>query len=161
MLAEAIASSCMHKAAIVARDETEQGERALLNFGQTFAHAIETVAGYGTLLHGEAVAIGMCLAARLSARLGHATQTDADRLAALLMRQQLPVTVPANLDADTLIAAMRLDKKNLSGRLRLILWRGIGHAEIVPDVDTTAIHEVLRQATSDFPRHPGESRDPV
>ncbi len=142
ILAEAIASSCRHKAAIVARDETEQGERALLNFGHTFAHAIETVAGYGRLLHGEAVAIGMCAAARLSAHLGRATQTDTGRLAALLTRLQLPTTIPAGLDADALLTAMRLDKKNLGGRLRLILWRGIGRAEIMPDVDASAIREV-------------------
>jgi 3-dehydroquinate synthase len=142
-IAHAIATSCRHKAAIVARDETEQGERALLNFGHTFAHALETASGYGVLLHGEAVAIGMVLAARLSAQLGHAPGADAERLAALLARLGLPTAIPSVLEADALLALMQLDKKNLSGRLRLILWRGVGKAEIVPDVDGAAIRAVL------------------
>jgi 3-dehydroquinate synthase len=144
-LAKAIATSCRHKAAIVARDETEQGERALLNFGHTFAHALETASGYGVLLHGEAVAIGMVLAARLSTQLGRAPTADAESLATLLARFGLPTALPAALEPDALIALMRLDKKNLSGRLRLILWRGIGNAEIVPDVDTEVIKAVLRE----------------
>jgi len=141
-LIEAIAVSCRHKAGVVARDEHEQGERALLNFGHTFAHALETQTGYGTLLHGEAVAIGMVLAATLSADLGRAPRADAERLAALLGALDLPVAPPA-CDAQRLLALMRLDKKNLSGRLRLILWRGIGAAEIVPDIDDLAILSVL------------------
>jgi len=145
-LAHAIATSCRHKAAIVARDETEQGERALLNFGHTFAHALETASGYGTLLHGEAVAIGMVLAARLSTQLGRAPIADAERLAAVLAHFGLPTAIPAGLDADALIALMQLDKKNLSGRLRLILWRGIGKAAIGPDVDAAAIRTILTGA---------------
>jgi 3-dehydroquinate synthase len=142
-VAEAIARCCAHKAAIVARDETERGERALLNFGHTFGHALETECGYGTLLHGEAVAIGMCQAAALSTRLGMAGEADAARLADLLHVLGLPVTPPAGLDADALLAHMRLDKKNLSGRLRLILWRGVGRAEIVDDVDAVRVREIL------------------
>ena len=144
LLAQAIATCCRHKAAIVARDETEQGERALLNFGHTFAHALETVCGYGNLLHGEAVAIGMCLAAKLSARLELAPATDAQRLTKALQRFGLPVSIPAGTDAAALCAAMRLDKKNLSGRLRLILWRGLGRAEIVDGVDEAVVLEELR-----------------
>jgi 3-dehydroquinate synthase len=145
-LAEAIATSCRHKAGVVARDERELGERALLNFGHTFGHALEAEAGYGALLHGEAVAIGMLLAARLSAALGRASPADSERLAALLARFGLPTALPADAQADALLARMRLDKKNLSGRMRLILWRGIGHAEIVSDVDEAAILDVLRGA---------------
>lgn len=141
-LAAAIAASCRHKAGVVARDEHEQGERALLNFGHTFGHALEAEAGYGTLLHGEAVAIGMVLAARLSADLGRAPRADADRLAALLAALGLPVALPPS-DTTRLLDRMRLDKKNLSGRLRLILWRGIGEADIVPDVGDAAIRRVL------------------
>jgi 3-dehydroquinate synthase len=140
-LEEAIARSCAHKAAIVARDETEQGERMLLNFGHSFGHAIETAQGYGGLLHGEAVAVGMVLAARLSARLGLATDADAERLAALLDRAGLPRTLPAGLAPDPLLARMRLDKKAVSSGLRLILWRGIGAAEVrgdVPDAQVLA-----------------------
>ena len=141
-LAEAIGFSCRYKAGVVARDEREQGERALLNFGHTFGHALEAERGYGDLLHGEAVAIGMVLAARLSAALGRAPAEDADRLARLLSRFGLPVA-PPRADADALLARMRLDKKNVSGRLRLILWRGIGKAEIVPDIDEAPVRRLL------------------
>ena len=89
-LADAIAASCRHKAAIVARDEFEQGERALLNFGHTFGHALEAADGYAGLLHGEAVAIGMVLAARLSAALGRAPQADAERAATAALARQRP-----------------------------------------------------------------------
>ncbi|KGI78608.1 3-dehydroquinate synthase [Oleiagrimonas soli] len=143
---EAIARCCAHKAAIVARDETERGERALLNLGHTFGHALETECGYGTLLHGEAVAIGMCQAAALSARLGMAEAADGERLARLLQALHLPVAPPQGLDAEALLAHMRLDKKNLGGRLRLILWRGIGRAEIVADVDESDVRAVLETA---------------
>lgn len=142
VLIEAIATSCRHKAGVVARDEHEHGERARLNFGHTFGHALETETGYGSLLHGEAVAIGMVLAARLSNALGCAPRADGERLARLLAALGLPVTPPA-CDPQRLLALMRLDKKNLSGRLRLILWRGIGRAEIVPDIDERAILGVL------------------
>lgn len=147
-LDQAIAASCRHKAGVVARDEREQGERALLNFGHTFAHAIETEAGYGRLLHGEAVAIGMLLAARLSAALGRATPTDADRLQTLLEHFGLPTRLPHGLVPEKLLAHMRLDKKSLSGELRLILWRGIGRAEIVAKVDETAILKQLGDAAA-------------
>jgi 3-dehydroquinate synthase len=142
-LAHAITVSCRQKAGVVARDETEQGERALLNFGHTFGHAFETVAGYGEILHGEAIAIGMRLAAELSTRLGMAPTADAQRLDALLQRFGLATGVPKNLDIEAILAAMRLDKKNLGGRLRLILWRGIGRAEIAEGIEESAIRELL------------------
>lgn len=142
-IAEAIERSCRHKAGVVARDETEQGERALLNFGHTFGHAIEAGQGFGGLLHGEAVAVGMVLAARLSARLGRAPAADTDRLQALLERFGLPTAVPAGLDTDSLLSRMKLDKKAVSGRLRLVLWRGLGEAEIVSDVPEGEVLVVL------------------
>jgi 3-dehydroquinate synthase len=142
-LALAIETSCRTKAGIVARDETEQGERALLNLGHTFGHALETASGYGVMLHGEAVAVGMVLAARLSALLRRADAADTERLRALLDRFGLPTALPAGSDARRLLGLMRLDKKNISGRLRLILWRGVGRAEIVPDVDERVVLEVL------------------
>ena len=143
-LEQAIATSCRHKAGVVTRDEHELGERALLNFGHTFGHAIEVEAGYGEVLHGEAVAIGMLLAAKLSSSLQLAKAADADRLAAVLQRFGLPTRIPPGLDAQRLLERMRLDKKSQSGRLRLVLWRGIGKAEIVAGVDDAAILEVLR-----------------
>jgi 3-dehydroquinate synthase len=139
----AIATSCRHKAGVVARDERELGERALLNFGHTFGHAIEVEAGYGAILHGEAVSIGMLLAAQLSSRLGLADAADASRLEALLLRFGLPTRIPAGHDASRLLERMRLDKKSVSGKLRLILWRGIGKAEVVAGVDESLIAEVL------------------
>ncbi|ODS62952.1 MAG: 3-dehydroquinate synthase [Arenimonas sp. SCN 70-307] len=144
VLAEAIARCCAHKAGIVARDETERGERMLLNLGHTFGHAIETEQGYGGLLHGEAVAVGMVLAARLSAQLGRAPAADAGRLATLLTRLGLPTAIPPGLDPDALLARMRLDKKAVSGTLRLIVWRGLGQAEIANDIPDTALLPVLR-----------------
>ena len=130
------------------RDPLEKGERALLNLGHTFGHAIEAEQGYSgagrdALVHGEAVAVGMVLAARLSATLGMAPQADTERLRALLLAYGLPVDVPAGLAPQALLERMRLDKKNLAGRLRLVLWRGIGKAEVVPDVDEARVLEVL------------------
>lgn len=142
-LTEAIARSCAHKAGIVARDETEQGERALLNFGHTFGHAIETEQGYGGLLHGEAVAVGMVLAARLSAALNRAPESDTGRLIALLDALGLPTRVPQGLQPAALLERMRLDKKAVSGSLRLILWRGLGRAEMVSDVGPEPVIAVL------------------
>jgi 3-dehydroquinate synthase len=142
-LEHAIAASCARKAALVAGDEREAGVRALLNFGHTFAHAIEVEAGYGVLLHGEAVAIGMVLAARLSSRLGLAPQEDTERLVALLDRFGLPTRLPGFPDPDALLAHMRLDKKHLASHSRLILWRGIGRAEIFAGVPEDAIRGVL------------------
>lgn len=148
VLSEAIARSCRHKAAIVERDPFEKGERALLNLGHTFGHAIETEQGYSApgrdaLNHGEAVAVGMVLAAKLSTDLGLADDADRARLQALLERLGLPVAIPAGLDPQALLGRMRLDKKNVAGRLRLVLWRGMGRAEVVPDVDEAAVLKVL------------------
>ena len=150
-LAEAIARSCTHKAAIVERDPLEHGERALLNFGHTFAHAIETEQGYGGLNHGEAVAVGMVCAAQLSARLGWAEAADADRLATLLARFGLPVHIPAGPDPGTLVARMRLDKKATAGSLRFILWRGPGQAEIAAGVQERDVVEAMRPLQSRSP----------
>ena len=142
-LTEAISRSCRQKAGVVSRDETEQGERMLLNFGHTFGHAIETEQGYGGYLHGEAIAIGMCLAAKLSTQLKRAPVADAERLIKLFTRAGLPTSLPVELDSEALLMRMKLDKKALSGVLRLILWRGLGRADVVPDVAETAILHVL------------------
>ena len=144
VIGEAIARCCAHKAAIVERDPREQGDRALLNFGHTFAHAIESEQGYGGCNHGEAVAIGMVLAAELSTRLGLAPIGDAERLRALLARFGLPVALPAGLDAAALLARMRLDKKVQSGGLRFVLWDRAGAARLVAGVTDAAVLQVLR-----------------
>ncbi|TCV91304.1 3-dehydroquinate synthase [Luteibacter rhizovicinus] len=142
-LTEAIARKCLYKAGVVARDETEQGERALLNLGHTFGHALETAGNYTELLHGEGVAIGMVLAARLSERLGMAREGDTHRLVALLERLGLPTAMPEGHSPERLLSLMRLDKKNTAGTLRLILWRGVGAAEIVAGVDERDVLAVL------------------
>ncbi|MGB5851431.1 MAG: 3-dehydroquinate synthase [Rhodanobacter sp.] len=143
---EAIARKVQYKAGVVARDETEQGERALLNFGHTFGHALETAGHYTSLLHGEAVAIGMLLAAQLSERSGMSEPGDTARLERLLRTLGLPLAIPAGMDTAPLLQWMRLDKKNAAGQLRLILWRGIGRAEIVAAVPESAVAATLDAA---------------
>ncbi|WP_267222536.1 3-dehydroquinate synthase [Dyella silvae] len=146
-LIEAIARKVQYKAGVVARDETELGERALLNLGHTFGHALETAGKYKVLLHGEGVAIGMLLAAQLSERLGMSNAADTGRLHRLLDAVGLPTAIPGGMDPEQLLALMRLDKKNLAGTLRLILWRGIGRAEIVSGVNEADVMAVLEAAT--------------
>ncbi len=148
-LAEVVRKCCAYKSKVVAKDETEQGPRALLNFGHTFGHALEVEAGFGKLLHGEAVAIGMMLAARLSSELGHAPLLDIARLDALLERMDLPVTIPEGLDPVALLARMRIDKKNVSGQLRLVLWHGIGRAYLAKDVEAQRVLELLNDELAD------------
>jgi 3-dehydroquinate synthase len=143
---EAIARKVRYKAGVVARDETEQGERALLNLGHSFGHALETAGHYTTLLHGEGVAVGMLLAAQLSERLGMSDATHTTRMHRLLARTGLPTAIPSGMDAAQLLALMRLDKKNTAGTLRLILWRGIGQAEIVGNVNEADVLAVLDEA---------------
>lgn len=147
-LAEAIARSCTHKAAIVERDPYERGERALLNFGHTFAHAIEAAQGYGgdgqAMNHGEAVAVGMLLAAKLSSTLGLAAAADTGNLRRLLRRFGLPTALPDDLAAEVLLAHMRLDKKAEAAGLRFVLWDGVGRARVVPGVPEEAVLAVLR-----------------
>jgi 3-dehydroquinate synthase len=125
-----VETSVRHKADIVARDEREGGLRAILNFGHTFAHALETITGYAVFLHGEAVAIGMHVASRLSEQRGLCAPGFADRLAGLLDRIGLPVSVPANIGTADMLARMKLDKKNLAGQRRLVLLHAPGQAVV-------------------------------
>lgn len=145
---EAIARKVRYKAGVVARDETEQGERALLNFGHTFGHALETAGHYTALLHGEGVAVGMLLAARLSERVGMSGTDASTRLERLLQTLGLPTTIPPGMDPEHLLSLMRLDKKNTADSLRLILWRGAGEAEIVAGVSETDLRAILHEATA-------------
>ncbi len=143
----AIKTSCQMKADIVKRDERENNIRALLNLGHTFGHALEAATGYGTkLLHGEAVAVGMAQALRLSAHLGFAKPDDAVQLSAHLHASGLPVKL-ADIDqsftADDLIAHMQQDKKVQAGKMKFILARGIGDAFISDDVDPETLKEFL------------------
>ena len=141
-LATAIETSCRHKAAVVAADETEQGERALLNLGHTFGHAIEAGLGFGQWLHGEAVAAGTVQAARLSARMGWLNDRDVDRIVRLFTAAGLPTEAPA-LGADRYLELMARDKKTFAGRLRLILLRSIGQGVVSSDAPLEDIRAVL------------------
>ena len=147
-LVHAIYHSCAIKADIVAADERESGVRALLNLGHTFGHAIESGMGYGNWLHGEAVAAGTMLAADLSRRLGWLAQTDVERLRALYQRAGLPVSAPAMTESFWL-ESMGLDKKVENGRIRFVLLRGIGQAEITDAVPAGLLSATLAaQATA-------------
>jgi 3-dehydroquinate synthase len=128
-----IEKSVRNKAAVVAEDELETGARALLNFGHTFGHALETVTAYSRFLHGEAVAIGMAIAARLSESRGLCGPDVSTRLARLLAMQGLPVTLPADLETEAIMDAMTLDKKRLGGKTRLVLLTALGKAIIDSD----------------------------
>ena len=136
LLAYAIERSCANKAEVVAADEFEtakDGGRALLNLGHTFGHAIETGMGYGAWLHGEAVAAGTLMAAELSQRLGWLAPADVERIRALLLRANLPLTAP-DLGAARYLELMSHDKKVIAGSLRLILLRALGDAVTTADV---------------------------
>ena len=141
-LAYAVRRSCELKAAIVARDEKETGERALLNFGHTFGHAIEAGTGYGTWLHGEAVAAGMVMAAELSALMGHLKKTEVERVRALVKRAGLPVAGPA-LAPERLVELMTLDKKAAKGRTRFVVLEAIGRARLRADIDEKAVRGAI------------------
>lgn len=140
---QAVRHSCEIKAQVVAADERELGLRAILNFGHTFGHAIETASGYGTWLHGEAVAAGMAIAADLSARLGWIAADERDRAVRLLERFGLPTTAP-RIGAQRARELMGLDKKVLGGRIRLVLLRRLGLADVVSDYPQPALEATLQ-----------------
>src|SRR6195952_1572859 len=155
---EAVAICCRAKAGVVVRDEREDGERALLNLGHTFGHALERLTGYDSarLVHGEGVAIGLALAFRFSARLGLCPGQDAGRVANHLALAGLPTTlqaVPGGCgDADALLDAMAQDKKVRDGALTFILARGIGQSFIAPGVDRAEVAAFLRDELAAEPR---------
>ena len=147
-MVEAVAHSCKMKADIVARDERETGERALLNLGHTFGHALEAATGFSDrLVHGEGVAIGMALAFRLSVALGLAPGQDADRFIRHLKAVGLPASIAdipgSRPGVDELVAAMAHDKKVTDGKLTFILLKGLGQAFVTRDVPLEAVKEVL------------------
>ena len=145
-LAHAVERSAALKAGVVERDERElTGLRAVLNYGHTFAHAYETAAGYGTLLHGEAVAIGMARAARLARDLGRVSDDLVARQDRLLRGLGLPVDPPSGTDlpVETLLAIMGRDKKAVGGELRFVLPSRIGHVDVVDGVPTTLVRRAL------------------
>jgi 3-dehydroquinate synthase len=137
-MAHAVLRSCEIKSAVVSADEREGGIRATLNFGHTFGHAIESGLGYGEWLHGEAVGCGMVMAANLSARLGHISQVDAERLKQIIKSMHLPI-VPPKLGAERFMELMQVDKKTEAGQIRYITLESIGAARIQQVPDTTVI----------------------
>jgi len=142
-LAEAVATSCHIKAAVVEEDEIESGLRQILNYGHTVGHALEALTNYRVYHHGEAVAIGMAVAARLAVAMGLLAHDQAVRIIALIRRAGLPSEMPRELSVDELVKAMRLDKKARGGRHTFVLPEAIGSVRIVPRVDVDMIKSVL------------------
>jgi 3-dehydroquinate synthase len=146
VLRQVVARCCRLKAGVVERDEFERtGQRAALNYGHTFAHAFEALAGYGELLHGEAVSIGMEYAARLAAALGRIDAATVRRQTALLEALGLPTRLPetARFRPDDILDRMRLDKKSIAGKLRFVLPTRLGQVELVDSVAEAAVRGVL------------------
>lgn len=141
-VSEAILRSCQNKADVVARDEHETGERALLNLGHTFGHAIENAMGYGVWLHGEAVGAGTMMAADLSQRMGWLTDGEVKRVRQLLIAAKLPLDAP-KLGAEKYLDLMQLDKKVADGKIRLVLQQAIGKSVITSDYDAGKLKKTL------------------
>jgi len=142
-LSFAIERSCRDKARVVAADEREQGERVLLNLGHTFGHAIETQAGYGNWLHGEAVAAGTAMATDLSVRQGDLSTSDQDRVINLLERAGLPVRPPADMTPAMFLEHMAVDKKVESGRIKLVLLKALGSAYLSDGYPADTLDQTL------------------
>jgi 3-dehydroquinate synthase len=141
-LMHAVRRSCELKARVVAADERESGERALLNFGHTFGHAIETGTGYGAWLHGEAVAAGMVMAAELSALMGQLKKTEVSRVRSLVERAGLPVKGPA-LAPERMLELMAIDKKAAKGKTRFVLLESIGRAALRAGIDEGLVRKAI------------------
>lgn len=140
---EAVYRSCENKADVVAADERESGNRALLNYGHTFGHAIEAGMGYGKWLHGEAVAAGMVMANDLSRRLGWIDESDFQRAEALINQARLPVRAPGVLSAERMLELMAVDKKAEAGVINLVLLKSLGNAVMTHDYDSQSLNETL------------------
>ncbi len=151
-LAFAIERSCQNKAEVVAADEKETGQRALLNFGHTFGHAIESGMGYGSWLHGEAVGTGMLMASDLSLRHGWINQEQMLRIQTILKSAKLPINTPPELDAEKFMNLMAVDKKVQAGKIRFVLLKNIGESHISdnykPELLSDTLNEFHRAANS-------------
>ncbi|MGR9117282.1 MAG: 3-dehydroquinate synthase [Gammaproteobacteria bacterium] len=143
-LAFAVERSCLNKAQVVAADEKESGVRATLNLGHTFGHAIETGMGYGRYLHGEAVAIGICQAADLSRRKGWLNDDDVIRIERIFEKSRLPIFPPSEIGPERFVELMTVDKKNVDGRIRVILLKSIGDATLPVNVEKELLEETLK-----------------
>ena len=153
ILGEAVKRCCQYKADVVAQDERESGVRALLNFGHTFGHVIETHEGYGNWLHGEAIAAGMVQAAELSQKIGWLTVDDVARVKRILSLANLPITPPP-IEVQTALDLMGHDKKVKHGQIRLILLKSLGEAVLTNDFDPHLLTDVLaKHATPAIKEH--------
>lgn len=145
LISQAIKTCCEIKAEIVAKDEKELGDRALLNLGHTFGHAIETASGYGTLLHGETVSMGIVMAADLSRRLGWIEASEAQRIRRVLEENfGMPVLPPADISVEQYFDLMLSDKKAEQGKVRFVLLKSIGEAVVDGDIDSALVEQTLR-----------------
>jgi 3-dehydroquinate synthase len=145
LLSKAVYQSCLHKAEVVAADEKEAGQRALLNLGHTFGHAIENAMGYGTWLHGEAVACGMQMAADLSQRHNWISQQDVQRLANLLTQANLPTRAPSSMSEQDFLRLMAVDKKVKKGVINLVLLKALGKAEVCSEYSRDLLSATIKQ----------------
>ena len=143
LIIEIIFNSCKDKASIVALDEFEKGNRALLNLGHTFGHGIENAFGYGNYLHGEAVSIGMVMAAKLSMDEGHLSNEDAIRVESILSKADLPISIKKSIGSETLIEAMSLDKKSIDGKIRLVLLKALGDSYLTDSYSKENFNKVV------------------
>lgn len=147
-LIQCVERCCLLKAKFVQDDETEQSTRALLNLGHTYGHAIETELGFGSWLHGEAVAVGIIMACHLSHLLGNFSEIECDRVVALIKKANLPTHRPKNLFIERYLQAMRRDKKTLSDNIRLVIPITLGQAKIVSQIDKNLILQSIKLVES-------------
>jgi len=145
-LTEAILRSCQNKADVVEADEFESGIRAILNLGHTFGHAIEVAQGYGNWLHGEAVGVGMIMAAKLSQAMGWLSELDIERIISLIKYAGLP-TMPPSISVDKYIELMMLDKKTKDGKINLVLQKSMGEAVLSDSYDPIKLRQILEQSS--------------
>ncbi len=143
LIIEVIFNSCQDKARIVALDEFERGKRALLNLGHTFGHGIENAFGYGTYLHGEAVSIGMVMAAKLSKDEGYLTHEDVLRVESILSKADLPISIEKGIESEALVGAMSLDKKSIDGMIRLVLLKSLGDSYLADSYSKENFNKVV------------------
>ena len=143
LIIEAVYQSCEDKAKVVAEDEFEKGKRALLNLGHTFGHGIENVLGYGTYLHGEAISIGMYMAAKLSELEGHLKLEDVERVKNILIKAKLPTSIDGKVTSEELIKAMSIDKKAIDGNIRLVLLQNLGDSYLSDDYSSDNFYQVI------------------
>jgi 3-dehydroquinate synthase len=140
-----LSRSCQAKADVVSKDEKESGLRAILNYGHTIGHAVESLTGYKLVTHGEAVAIGMVAAGQIAVQLQQWKPADAERQDALIQKAGLPTQLPSGIDIEAIVDALQTDKKVQAGKVRFVLPTQVGNAIVTDQVPADVIRQVLRQ----------------